>query len=74
MRASLEAAGFAVEHWHDATADGIAWFNRQAARPAAPKLGIAVLMGIDFPVLAANIDRNLREGRAGLVQAVLRAV
>jgi SAM-dependent methyltransferase len=75
MRDALETAGFAIEDWHDATAEGIAWFDRQAMRQAAPtRLGLAVLMGTDFPARAANIGRNLREGRAGLVQAVLRAV
>jgi hypothetical protein len=28
-------------------------------------------MGTDFPVLSGNLDRNLREGRVAILQAVL---
>jgi len=31
-----------------------------------------VAMGADFPALGANLGRNLREGRAGIVQAILQ--
>jgi hypothetical protein len=29
-------------------------------------------MGADFPALGANLGRNLREGRAGIVQTILQ--
>jgi SAM-dependent methyltransferase len=78
MRTALERAGFAVVDWQDRTAAAVDWFVDQqkarAAQPAAapPPLGLHVAMGADFPALGANLGRNLREGRAGIVQAILQ--
>ncbi|HEY2873404.1 MAG TPA: methyltransferase domain-containing protein [Reyranella sp.] len=78
MRTALEQAGFAVVDWQDRTAAAVDWFIEQqkarAARPDAPPpaLGLHVVMGPDFPKLGANLGRNLREGRAGIVQAILQ--
>jgi len=76
MRSLLEDAGFRVVDWADRTEAGVAWFaEQQKARvqaPASPApLGLHVAMGPDFGRMAANLGRNLREGRAGIVQAVL---
>ena len=83
MRAALEQAGFEVVSWDDRTQAAVAWFaEQQKARAAAqaagqaaapPPLGLHVAMGPDFPALAANLGRNLREGRVGIVQAVLQS-
>jgi SAM-dependent methyltransferase len=71
-RAILEGVGFLVLNWTDRTADCVAWFEQQrAAPPAASPLGLKLAMGEDFPALAANLGRNLREGRAAILQAVL---
>ena len=78
MRTALEEAGFTVVDWQDRTAAAVDWFIDQqkarAAQPAAapPPLGLHVAMGADFPALGANLGRNLREGRAGIVQAILQ--
>ena len=78
MRTALEQAGFAVVDWQDRTAVAVDWFVEQqrarAAQPAAapPPLGLHVAMGADFGALGANLGRNLREGRAGIVQAILQ--
>jgi sarcosine/dimethylglycine N-methyltransferase len=75
MRAVLEDTGFEVVHWRDRTADAVAWSAQQAAAsqdaPAPRPPGLSVAMGGDFPQLAANLGRNLREGRTGIVQALL---
>jgi len=76
MRSLLEDAGFRVVDWADRTEAGVAWFaEQQKARvqaPASPPpLGLHVAMGPDFGGMAANLGRNLQEGRAGIVQAVL---
>jgi SAM-dependent methyltransferase len=76
MRATLEAQGFRVSVWADRTESGVAWFEaqqkaRETAPASPPALGIHVAMGAEFPAMAANLGRNLREGRAGLIQAVL---
>jgi SAM-dependent methyltransferase len=80
MRDVLRAAGFTEISWADQTAAGIAWFDQQqatfqspAANPAtAPALGLHVVMGPDFAELATNIARNLKQGRAGLIQTILQ--
>jgi SAM-dependent methyltransferase len=77
MRAALEKAGFRVALWKDNTEVAVAWFAEQvkarAAAPAgpAPALGLHVAMGPDFPAFGANLGRNLKEGRAGIVQAIV---
>jgi SAM-dependent methyltransferase len=75
MRASLRDAGFAEVSWIDRTAWGIKWFDeQQSLRPiggALPSLGLHVVMGPEFPTMAANLGRNLKEGRAGLVQVIV---
>jgi ubiquinone/menaquinone biosynthesis C-methylase UbiE len=80
MRATLEQAGFRVSAWSDRTEAAVAWgAEQQKARaatqapgPAAPPpLGLHIAMGPDFPALAANLGRNLKEGRVGIVQTVL---
>ena len=73
MRALLEASGFSVEIWKDTTAEAIAWFGAAAAAGPRP-LGLQVAMGPGFGAMAANLARNLREGRARLVQTILRRV
>jgi SAM-dependent methyltransferase len=78
MRTALERAGFDVVSWEDHTQSAVEWFTAQqkaraAAQGAAPSpLGLHVAMGPDFPALGANLGRNLREGRVGIVQAVLQ--
>jgi SAM-dependent methyltransferase len=76
MRAVLERQGFTVRDWVDRTVDGVAWVGQQAALRAkaaagAPRLGLHLAMGEDFPKMSANLGRNLLEGRVGLLQAVL---
>jgi sarcosine/dimethylglycine N-methyltransferase len=67
----LREAGFAPAHWNDLTEPG-----EQAMRAflasEQPPLGLHVFVP-DFPAKAANLVRNLAEGRARLIQAVLTA-
>jgi sarcosine/dimethylglycine N-methyltransferase len=77
MRAALETAGFKVTLWNDNTEVAVAWFAEQqkarASAPASapPALGLHVAMGADFPSLGANLGRNLKEGRVGIIQAIV---
>ncbi len=73
MRATLERHGFAVKSWTDRTAEGVAWFAQQRVARAAgqPRLGLHLAMGPDFPAMTANLARNLVEGRAAVIEAVL---
>jgi SAM-dependent methyltransferase len=72
-REAIEPAGFSTLAWHDDTEVAKAWFTqlRASGPPPAPNLG--VVMGPDFAELAANLGRNLMEGRLGILTAVFEA-
>lgn len=76
-RTVLEACGFRVVEWTDATEAGQAWFQSQAAaaqdRPEPLKpLALPLIMGPDFPARTASLRRNFQEGRARLLQAIVQ--
>jgi SAM-dependent methyltransferase len=75
MGESLRDAGFAEVSWIDRTASGIKWFDEQQSSPtmagSQSSLGLHLVMGAEFPAMAANLGRNLKEGRAGLVQVIV---
>jgi sarcosine/dimethylglycine N-methyltransferase len=70
---AIEAAGFQRLAWQDDTEAAKAWITqlRASGPPPAPNLG--VVMGPDFAQLAANLGRNLMEGRLGILTAVFEA-
>jgi len=77
MHDLLTQQGFRPVSRVDSTQAAIAWFaQRQKKRverveqPAAPALGLPLAMGPGFGEMTANLARNLREGRAALVQAI----
>jgi sarcosine/dimethylglycine N-methyltransferase len=67
----LGEAGFTTAHWNDLT-EPAEQGMRQFFAGGQPQLGLHVFVQ-DFPVKAANLLRNLAEGRARLIQAVLIA-
>ena len=69
-REAIELAGFRTLAWRDDTEAAKAWIAnvRASGRPPSPNLG--VVMGPDFAELAANLARNLLEGRCGVLTAV----
>ena len=73
MRQVLAGARFVERSWRDATQDALAWFAQQRAAPSPGGPGLPVVMGPDFPQAAANLARNLAEGRARLVQTIQEA-
>jgi ubiquinone/menaquinone biosynthesis C-methylase UbiE len=75
-RALLEAAGFRVLTWLDNTDAAIAETEAERARMAAsggapPILGIHLVVGPSFWDKARNGNRNMRENRIRLINAVL---
>ncbi|MDE2576356.1 MAG: methyltransferase domain-containing protein [Rhodospirillales bacterium] len=78
MRTLLEAAGFEITVWQDATEAARGWFaRRRPAAPAAPSapppaLGLHLLLGPDTARMVGNFARNVLEGRVGLHMAVAR--
>ena len=75
MRRDLENAGFRVLLWKDDTPEARVWFREMAERQAAegdrPRLGLYLVQGPEWPVMIANVARNLLEQRLAIVQAVL---
>jgi SAM-dependent methyltransferase len=75
MLTALLQQGFRTSSWDDRSEVAIKWFDEQRiARPhgASPTMGLHLAMGPDFPDMAGNLERNLREGRVGLMQAIMR--
>jgi len=72
-REAIEPAGFRALSWQDDTEAAKAWIAmlRASGPPPSPNLG--VVMGPDFAQLAANLGRNLMEGRLGILTAVFAA-
>lgn len=76
MRASLEKAGFGILDWTDRTAAARVWFDERrkaaaaASAAAPPPLGLHLAMGPDMARMAANLGRNIAEGRVAVLQAV----
>lgn len=76
MRSMLEQHGFTVQSWTDRTAEGVAWFEQQRAAQAQAvarpqRFGLHLAMGPDFQGMTVNLARNLAEGRARVIEAVL---
>ena len=72
-REAIEAAGFRTLTSQDDTEAAKIWIAelRAAGPPPSPNLG--VVMGPDMAQLAANLGRNLTEGRLGILTAVFEA-
>ncbi len=69
-REAIEPVGFRVLAWQDDTEAAKAWFAQLQASGPPPSLNLGVVMGPDFAQLAANLGRNLMEGRLGILTAV----
>ncbi len=75
-REVLEGVGFKVVKWRNATAPAMAWQQAQMTagqnRPEHLKsVGLPLVMGPKFPAMVSNLGRNIQEGRAALLQAVV---
>ena len=72
-REAIEPAGFRMLAWQDDSEAAKAWFAqlRESGPPPSPNLG--TVMGPDTAQLAANLGRNLMEGRLGVLTAVFEA-
>ena len=70
-REALKTAGFAETMWRDDTPSALDWFKAAAANPPPAALNLGVVMGAEFPAITANLGRNIREGRLGVLSAVL---
>src|SRR5580700_2089741 len=72
-REAVEPAGFRTLAWKDDTEAAKAWFAQMRASGPLPSPNLGVVMGSEFAQLAANLGRNLMEGRLGILTAVFEA-
>jgi sarcosine/dimethylglycine N-methyltransferase len=72
-RAAIEPAGFRTLAWQDDSEAAKAWIAQLRASGPPPSPNLGVVMGPDFAELAANLGRNLLEGRLGILTAVFEA-
>jgi sarcosine/dimethylglycine N-methyltransferase len=72
-REAIEPAGFRTLEWHDDTEAAKAWIAQLRASGPPPSPNLGVVMGPDFAQLAANLGRNLMEGRLGILSAVFES-
>jgi sarcosine/dimethylglycine N-methyltransferase len=72
-REAVERAGFRKLAWQDDTEAAKTWFAQLRASGPPPSPNLGVVMGPDFAQLAANLGRNLMEGRLGVLSAVFEA-
>jgi len=76
LRTLLAASGFSIDRWDDTTPAATAWFAALAGRikdaTNVSPLGLHVVMGPDFALMARNLARNLQEGRTVVAQVVAR--
>jgi sarcosine/dimethylglycine N-methyltransferase len=72
-REAIEPAGFRTLAWRDDTEVAKAWIARLRASGPPPSPNLGVVMGPEFAQLAANLGRNLMEGRLGILTAVFEA-
>jgi SAM-dependent methyltransferase len=71
LRAVVESAGFAVEHWNDLTDQAAALMQAVLAQPDGP-LGLHAFV-TDFKRKAENLTRALADRRLRVIQGVARA-
>jgi MPBQ/MSBQ methyltransferase len=63
------------ERWDDTTAAAVAWFaslSGKAREHGVPPLGMHVVLGPEFALMARNLRQGLDEGRVVLAQVVAR--
>jgi SAM-dependent methyltransferase len=72
-REAIEAAGFRALVWQDDSEAAKAWAGQLRASGPPPSPNLGVVMGPDFAQFAANLGRNLMEGRIGILTAVFEA-
>jgi SAM-dependent methyltransferase len=71
-RPALEHAGFEVVAWENTTAQAVEGASQRAPNTNLPSLGLHLLFGEHWPAIAANVLRNYRERKIGVIQGVVR--
>jgi sarcosine/dimethylglycine N-methyltransferase len=69
-REAIEPVGFRTLIWQDDTEAAKAWIAQRLSSGPPPSPNLGIVMGAEFAQLAANLGRNLMEGRLGTVTGV----
>ncbi len=75
LRETLVDLDFKILSWQDSTEKGRTWFRRMGAKikqQGLPRLGIHLLLGADFGLMAQNQVRNLEEDRIALIETIVQ--
>jgi len=72
LRAVIESAGFAIDHWTDLTEQAATLMQALLALPTNP-LGLHAFVA-DFEAKAKNLTSALADGRLRAIQGVVRAI
>ncbi len=75
LRETLVGLDFEILSWQDSTEKGRSWFRRMGDKikqQGLPRLGIHLLLGADFGLMAKNQIRNLKEDRIALIEAIVQ--
>jgi hypothetical protein len=70
-RLALELAGFEIVAWENTTAQAAAAALERAGIASLPPLGLHLLFGADWPAITANLLRNYREPKIGVIQGIV---
>ena len=71
LRTLLASCGFRERIWQDRTAATLAYFEKVPPPSAvAPPLGAHLLLGPQFPAMAANLRQNMAAGRVGAAMGI----
>ena len=72
-RTALEYAGFESVLWRDDSDIVVDWFTKSMGGPppGEPGVNLGVVLGPDFQAMTANLARNIRKRRLGVLSAVL---
>jgi ubiquinone/menaquinone biosynthesis C-methylase UbiE len=76
-REAIVRSGFSVLVWNDVSEAAADWLSKAGAKrdpTDVPRLGLHLVLGQEFPEMAANLNRNLVEHRCGVVQAVFERI
>jgi hypothetical protein len=71
-RTLLQEAGFTPVFWRDDTEIALEWFKTAMTGQTQNEMNLGLVMGPDMREMTSNLARNLREGRLGVLSAVLR--
>jgi SAM-dependent methyltransferase len=70
-RAELERAEFQALLWRDDSQTVLDWFKATLAGPPPSGPNLGLVLGAEFQAMTANLARNIRENRLGVLSAVL---